>query len=77
MSVQILKKFLMIFVLAAFSAGCAPKVIYEVKEVKIPVPVSCKVEHPVCDNTKSTDTELITEGRLCIRRYKDALSACQ
>ena len=77
MTAKTLKQFLTIFAIAAFSAGCAPKIIYETKEVKIPVAVPCKVKHPVCDNNKGTDTELITEGRLCIRRYRDALSACQ
>lgn len=59
------------------SNGCSKQKVYVPQEVLIPVPVSCDIPHPKCDHTKATDTELITEARLCISRYKAALEHCR
>lgn len=67
---------LTIFALLA-SNGCAKQTVYVPQEVLIPVSAPCDVEVPKCDHTKATDTELITEARLCISRYKAALEHCR
>jgi hypothetical protein len=66
----------MILGLLVFS-GCAKQIAYVPQEVLVPVPVSCEIPPPKCDHKKVTDTELITEARLCIRRYKAALDHCR
>ena len=73
MTAQTLKIFSAIFALVVFS-GCALKP--ATQTVYVPVYKACAVSMPECDNTKVTDTELLTEARLCIRRLKDALNAC-
>lgn len=75
MNAQTLKALLMIFAFTASSA--CTKIIYEPQEVFIPTPIACTIDEPHCDSTKETDTEIITEARLCIRRLKEALSACK
>lgn len=70
MSAKTLKPFLMIFAVVVFS-GCTT---YE--QVLVPVPIPCEVKEPVCDHTKETDTELMTEARLCINRLQEALRVC-
>lgn len=75
MIAQTLKALLMTFAFLVFS-GCA-KTIYVPQNVMVATPVACTVEEPACDNTKKTDTEIVTEARLCIRRLKDALKACK
>lgn len=76
MNAPMLKLFLMIFALLVFS-GCTRTVtVYKPVEVLVPVDVPCAVPAPVCDSSKTTDTELITEARLCIRRYREAFNAC-
>lgn len=71
---KILSAFLMISGLMVFS-GCS-SVVYEPVEVLVPIATPCAIEAPQCDYTKVTDTALITEMRLCVRRYKAALHYC-
>lgn len=73
MTAKTLKIFSAIFAAMVFS-GCTAKPVTQ--PVYIPAYKSCQVDMPECDNTKVTDTELLTEARLCIRRLKDALNAC-
>lgn len=67
---------LTIFALLA-SNGCAKQTVYVPQEVLIPVSTPCDVEVPQCDHKKATDTGLITEARLCIKRFKVALDYCK
>lgn len=75
MSARILKTLLAIFALMVSSA--CTKTIYKPMDVLVPTPVACTIPAPKCDHKKETDTEVITEARLCIKRYKEALSACR
>lgn len=75
MNVLILKTLLTTFALLVFS-GCT-KTIYEPFEVLVAAPVACTVPEPYCNHNKPTDTEVLTEARLCIKRLREALSACK
>lgn len=75
MNARILKTLSMIFALMVSSA-CS-KTVYEPVEVIVPTPVACTVPEPYCDHTKATDTEVVTEARLCINRFREALTACR
>ncbi len=69
--------FLTISALTAFNAGCTEKIVYVPKEVLVPVAVGCKAAEPVCDGSMATYTEIVTEARLCVRRYRAALDYCR
>jgi hypothetical protein len=68
--------FLTTYAALAFNAGCTTRTVYVPQEVLVPAPVACDVPEPVCDSSKVTDTELLTEARLCIKRTREALHYC-
>ena len=86
MIVKYLKNRFLIFVLMvssiAFSiSGCSVKqsepeivIVREPKDVYIPV--KCNIPEPVCNNKLESDSEIITEMRLCINRYKEVYKSC-
>ncbi len=77
MNAKTLLRSLTIFAVLVFSAGCSEKIVYVPQEVLVPVHTGCKIEHPVCDHDLDTHTEIVTEARLCIRRYRLALDYCR
>ena len=77
MSAKTLLQSLTIFAALGFSAGCSEKIVYVPQEVLVPVHTGCKIEHPQCHHDLDTHTEIVTEARLCIRRYRLALDYCR
>ena len=77
MNAKTLLRSLTIFAVLGFSAGCSDKIVYVPQEVLVPVHAGCKIEHPPCSHDLDTHTEILTEARLCIRRYRLALDYCR
>jgi hypothetical protein len=77
MIAKILKYFLMISALLAFS-GCVEKRIeYRDVPLEVLVPVKCVTPATVCDSNQSSYTELVVELRLCIARLRKAEEVCK
>ena len=76
MSVKRLRNWLMVLGLLVISTGCAEKV-YVDRPVEVKVPVKCVVPEVTCFPGRVTYTEEITEMRICIERYKQAIEVCR